>query len=69
MKSQFSHHAHEAALHFVARPEQYALTDAQRYDLAQVVRGYTGKCDEEAAQRGLDWMRRYYRKLGQEPRF
>jgi hypothetical protein len=53
MKRQFSHHAHDAALHIVARPEQYALTDAQRYDLAQVVRGHTGSVTKRQHSEGL----------------
>jgi hypothetical protein len=40
--------AHDAALHFLARPKQYPLTDAERADLIQVVEGYTSPHDSEA---------------------
>jgi hypothetical protein len=40
-QSRVSKPAHDAALHFLARPKQYALTEAERVDLIQVVEGYT----------------------------
>ena len=43
--------------------------DELRYRLAQVVEGYTGGCDEDAARAGMDWMRQRDRELGQTPRF
>jgi hypothetical protein len=46
--------AHNAALHFLARPNQYRLTDAERPDLIQVVEGFTGPHDHEAARRGIE---------------
>jgi hypothetical protein len=45
------------------------LSDDVRYQLTQVVEGYTGRCDEDAAQVGIEWMRQQYRAAGQTPRF
>ena len=56
--------AHDAALHFLARPKQYRLSDAERADLIQVVEGFTSSHDHEAARRGIEWMREHYRLLG-----
>jgi hypothetical protein len=61
--------AHDAALHFLARPKHYPLTDAERADLIQVAEGYTSPHDHNAARRGVEWMREHYRRLGQAPRF
>ena len=38
-------------------------------DLTEVVEGYTGRCDETAARRGMEWMREHYRAEGETPRF
>jgi hypothetical protein len=67
--SRISKLAHDAALHFLARPKAYGLTDAVGHDLTEVVEGYTGKCDEAAARRGMEWMREHYRRKGETPRF
>ena len=32
-------------------------------------RGHTGRCDEDAARAGIDWMRERYQAGGQTPRF
>jgi hypothetical protein len=61
--------AHDTALHFLARPKQCPLTDAERADLIQVAEGYTSPHDHDAARRGIEWMREHYRRLGQAPRF
>jgi hypothetical protein len=61
--------AHDAALHFLAQPKKYGLTDAVGRDLTEVVEGYTGRCDETAARRGMEWMREHYRRKGETPRF
>jgi hypothetical protein len=61
--------AHDAALHFLAQPKKYGLTDAVGRDLTEVVEGYTGRCDETAARRGTEWMREHYRRKGETPRF
>jgi hypothetical protein len=45
---EVSKFAHDAALHFLARPKAYGLTDAVGRDLTEVVEGYTGRCDEAA---------------------
>jgi hypothetical protein len=34
-----------------------------------VVEGYIGRCDEDAARTGIEWMRERYREAGQTPRF
>jgi hypothetical protein len=61
-KPRVSIPAHDAALHFLARPKQYSLTDAERADLVQVVEGYTSPHDHDAARRGIEWMREHYRR-------
>lgn len=61
--------AHDAALHFLARPKKYGLTDAIRKNLAEVLEGYAGRCDETAARRGMEWMREHYRWKGETPQF
>jgi hypothetical protein len=35
----------------------------------EVVEGYTGRCDEDVARRGLDWMRNEERVKGRIPLF
>jgi hypothetical protein len=42
----------EAALHFLARPKQYPLTEAERADLIRVVEGDTSPRDREAPGAG-----------------
>ena len=37
--------------------------------ITQAVEGHTGRCDEDAARAGIDWMRERYRAGGQTPRF
>jgi hypothetical protein len=68
-KPRVSKPAHDAALHFLARPKQYPLSESERTDLIQVVEGFTSPHDREAARRGIEWMREHHRRLGQAPRF
>jgi hypothetical protein len=49
--------AYDRALHYLARTREYKLPDGIRHCLTQVVEGYTGRCDEAAARRGIEWMR------------
>jgi hypothetical protein len=56
--------ARNRALHYLANER---LSDDLRH--AQVVDGYIGRCDEDAARAGIDWMRERYRAGGQTPRF
>ena len=49
--------AYDRALHYLARTREYKLPDGIRYCLMQVVEGYTGRCDEAAARRAIEWMR------------
>jgi hypothetical protein len=65
---QVSQWAHDAALHYLARLEDYGFTDEVRDQLTQVVHGYTGRCDEAAARAGIEWMRRD-RREGKAARF
>jgi hypothetical protein len=67
LKPRVSKPAHDAALHFLARPKQYPLTDAERADLIQVVEGYTSPTT--AKRPGAEWMREHRRRLGQASRF
>jgi hypothetical protein len=67
--SRTSISAYNVALHFLARPKQYPLSDAERADLLQVVEGFTVQHDHKAARRGIEWMREHSRRQGQTPRF
>jgi len=58
--------ARNRALHYLANEK---LSDELRYRLTQVVHGYIGDCDEDAARVGMGWMRERYRKLGRTPTF
>jgi hypothetical protein len=51
---EISKFAANAAVHFLAQPKKYGLTDAVRKDLTEVVEGFTGRCDETAARRGME---------------
>jgi hypothetical protein len=66
---EVSRFAHNRALHCLARAHEYRLSDLLRQQLTQVVEGYFGRCDEDAARRGLEWMRRQYRAKGERPPF
>jgi hypothetical protein len=46
-----------------ARRREYKLPDGIRYCLMQVVEGYTGRCDEAAARRAIEWMREQSRAV------
>ena len=47
--------ARDRALHYLAG--SYKLSDELRHQLTQVVHGYTGRCEEGAARKGMEWMR------------
>ena len=49
--------ARNRALDYVANSRRYKLSDELRYQLTQVVKGYTGHRDEDAARAGMEWMR------------
>ena len=66
---EVSRFAHNKALHYLARQREYRLSDLLRQQLTQVVEGYTGHCDEEAARRGIEWMREQARRKGERLRF
>jgi hypothetical protein len=59
--------ARNRALDYLAK--NYRLSDDLRYQLTEVVEGYTGRCDEDAARAGIEWMREQYRAAGQAPGF
>jgi hypothetical protein len=59
--------ARNRALDYLAK--NYRLSDDLRYQLTEVVNGYIGRCDEDAARAGIEWMRERYREAGQKPRF
>jgi hypothetical protein len=48
---------------------RHTLSEDLRYQLTEVVNGYIGRCDEDAARAGIEWMRQRYREAGQTPRF
>ena len=59
--------ARNRALHYLAG--SYKLSDELRRELTQVVHGYTGRCEEGAARKGMEWMRakerdRHHRPTG-----
>jgi hypothetical protein len=60
--------ARNRALDYLAN-RRHALGDELRYQLTQVVDGYIGRCDEDAARAGIEWMSERYREAGQPPRF
>jgi hypothetical protein len=66
---QVSKWTHDAALHYLARREDYGFTDEVRKQLTEVVQGYTGRCDEVAARAGIAWMRDRDRREGKTARF
>ena len=59
--------ARNRALHYLANG--YKLSADVRRQLIEVVNGYIGLCDEDAARAGIEWMRERYREVGQTPRF
>ena len=59
--------AHDRALHYLAGRQECELPDGVRHWLTQVVEGYTGRCDEGAARRGIEWMRDKARARGETP--
>lgn len=52
--------ARNRALRYLANER---LSDELRYQLAQAVNGYVGRCDEDAARAGIEWMRERYRAM------
>ena len=59
--------ARNRALHYLA--DSYRLSDDIRHQLTQVVHGYTGRCHDDAARKGMEWIRakaldRYHRPTG-----
>ena len=61
--------AHDRALHYLARQQEYRLPAVVRIQLTEVVLGYTVRCDEDAARRGIEWMRERERAKGKTPMF
>jgi hypothetical protein len=60
---QVSKPGHDQALHYLARWREYELSPAIRNQLTEVVLG-TGRCDEEAARRGMEWVREQCQRSG-----
>jgi hypothetical protein len=61
---EVSKFAHDQALHYLARRREYGYSDLVRAQLIQVVLGFTGCCDEDAARDGMEWMRDQARRKG-----
>ena len=61
--------AHDRALYYLARRNEFNLSPVVRKQLTEVVLGYIGLCDEEAARAGIEWMRDKSRARGETPRF
>ena len=55
--------ARNRALHYLAG--SYELSDEFRHQLTQVVHGYAGRCDEDAACSGIKWLRENDREIGE----
>ena len=60
--------ARNRALDYLAN-RSHQLSEELRYQLTQVVEGYIGRCDEDAARAAIEWMRERYRDVGKTPRF
>jgi hypothetical protein len=60
--------AHDEALHYLARRDEYGFADDIRKQLTEVVNGYTGRCDEAAVRAGIEWMRQQERRRSETPR-
>jgi hypothetical protein len=60
--------ARNRALDYLAN-RRHTLGDELRYQFTQVVEGYISRCDEDAARKGMEWMRERYRAVGETPRF
>jgi hypothetical protein len=62
--------AHNKALHYLAHASEYRLSPVIRRQLTEVVHAATGGSDDEdAARRGLAWMRDQTRRKGERPPF
>jgi hypothetical protein len=62
--------AHNKALHNLARANEYRLSDVICRQLIEVVHAHTGGSDDEdAARRGLVWMRDQAWRKGERVRF
>jgi hypothetical protein len=59
--------ARNSALHYLANNDK--LSDERRRQLSEVVYGHIGSCDEDAARKGMEWMREQYRARGKTPTF
>jgi hypothetical protein len=58
--------AHNRALHYLANAADYRLSPVIRRQLIEVVHAATGGSDDEdAARRGLAWMREQARRKGE----
>ena len=55
--------ARNRALHYLAG--SYELSDELRHQLTQVVYGYAGRCDDEAARAGINWLRERDSEIGE----
>jgi hypothetical protein len=55
--------ARNRALHYLAG--SYELSTELRHQLIQIVYGYAGRCDEEAARAGIKWLREKDREIGE----
>jgi hypothetical protein len=59
--------ARNRALHYLANHDR--LSDTLRYQLTEVMHGYIGACNEDAARKGIEWKRakdldRHHRPTG-----
>jgi hypothetical protein len=66
---EVSQFAHRKAIHYLAHPREYRLSELVKYQLIQVTEGYTGRCNEAAARAGIEWMREQARKRGERLTF
>jgi hypothetical protein len=66
---EVSRFAHNQALHYLARASKYRLSNLLRQQLTKVVEGFFGSCDEDAARRGIEWMREQARRKGERVTF
>jgi hypothetical protein len=66
---EISKWARNQAPHYLARAREYRLFNLLRQQLTQVVEGFFGPCGEDAARRGIAWMREQARRKGERVRF
>lgn len=61
--------AHNRALYYLARAIEFRLSADVIRDLTATVESHIGEDDDDAARRGVEWMRDQFREAGETPTF